>query len=61
VLDGVRGQPGIDRAELARMLSRLSLWAAAMQPWLAELDLNPVLVGTDGPRAVDCVMVLRPE
>jgi acetyltransferase len=61
VLDGVRGQPGIDRAELALMLSRLSQWAAAMQPWLAELDLNPVLVGADGPRAVDCVMVLRPE
>ena len=30
-----------------------------MQPLLAELDLNPVLVGSTGPMAVDCVMVLR--
>ena len=43
------------------MLSRLSHWAAAMAPWLAELDLNPVLVGADGPLAVDCVMVLRQQ
>ncbi|MEN9629282.1 MAG: hypothetical protein RJA10_2509 [Pseudomonadota bacterium] len=59
VLDGVRGQPGVDRGALAQMLSRLSHWAAAMAPWLAELDLNPVLVGAHGPLAVDCVMVLR--
>ena len=59
VLDGVRGQPGADRAQLASLLSRLSHWVAAMQPWLAELDLNPVLVGADGPAAVDCVMVFK--
>jgi acetyltransferase len=40
------------------MLSDLSHWAAATQSRLAELDLNPVLVGPDGPLAVDCVMVL---
>jgi acetyltransferase len=59
VLDGVRGQPGVSRPALAQMLSTLSHWAAAMAPWLAELDLNPVLVGPDGPLAVDCVMVLQ--
>jgi acetate---CoA ligase (ADP-forming) len=59
VLDGVRGQPGVDRAQLAGLLSRLSHWVAAMQPWLAELDLNPVLVGASGPQGVDCVMVFR--
>ena len=59
VLDGVRGQPGVDRAVLAQMLSTLSHWAAGMAPWLSELDLNPVLVGPAGPTAVDCVMVLR--
>jgi hypothetical protein len=41
------------------MLADLSRWAAAMQERLAELDLNPVLVGPEGPVAVDCVMVLR--
>ena len=61
VLDGVRGQPGVDRLRIARMVSNLSQWAAAMQPWLAELDLNPVLVGADGPLAVDCVMVFKAQ
>lgn len=59
MLDGVRGQPGVDRATIARMLSKLSIWAAAMQPWLAELDLNPVLVSAHGPLAVDCLMVFK--
>ncbi len=59
LLDGVRGQPAVDRRAIARLLANLSRWAARMQPMLAELDLNPVLVGSDGPVAVDCVMVLR--
>lgn len=59
LLDGVRGQPGIDRGAVARMLAGLSHWAAAMAPVLAELDLNPVLVGPLGPVAVDCVVVLK--
>jgi acetyltransferase len=61
VLDGVRGQPGVDRARLAEMLSRLSHWVATMPTWLTELDLNPVLVGESGPVAVDCVMVFEQE
>ncbi len=59
LLDGVRGQSGVDRHAIASMLSTLSRWAAAMEPVLAELDLNPVLVGSSGPVAVDCVMVFR--
>lgn len=58
LLDGVRGRPGVDRVAIARMLATLSEWAAAAEPVLIELDLNPVLVGPDGPVAVDCVMVL---
>lgn len=61
LLDGVRGQPGVDRNAIARLLADLSGWAASMQPVLAELDLNPILVGSAGPVAVDCVMVLRDE
>lgn len=59
LFDGVRGQSGVDRHAIASMLSKLSHWAVAMEPWLAELDLNPVLVGAAGPVAVDCVMVLK--
>ncbi|RCW67474.1 acetate--CoA ligase family protein [Pseudorhodoferax soli] len=58
VLDGVRGQPAVDRRAIAQLLADLSRWAAAT-PRLAELDLNPVRIGADGPVAVDCVMVLR--
>jgi len=61
ILDGVRGKPGVDRQKIAEMLALLSKWAADMEPLLAELDLNPVLVGADGPVAVDCVMVLERE
>ncbi|MDX2203116.1 MAG: acetate--CoA ligase family protein [Hyphomicrobiaceae bacterium] len=59
ILDGVRGKPGVDRMGIARMLARLSQWAAGMQPVLSELDLNPVLVSSAGPLAVDCVMVIE--
>ena len=57
LLDGVRGHKGIDRSAVANMLSALSRWAVTM-PRLAELDLNPIRVGQQGPIAVDCVMVL---
>ncbi|MEO5695503.1 MAG: acetate--CoA ligase family protein, partial [Burkholderiaceae bacterium] len=59
MLDGVRGRPPVDRQALARMLSALSRWVASMHASLQELDLNPVLVGPEGPVAVDCVMVLK--
>ena len=61
LLDGVRGQPGVDRIPIATMLANLSRWAAAIEPQLAELDLNPVMVGAAGPLAVDCVMVLKQQ
>ncbi len=61
LLDGVRGRPAVDRRAVARMLSRLSEWADRMAPALSELDLNPVLVGPEGPVAVDCVMVFAPQ
>jgi acetate---CoA ligase (ADP-forming) len=59
LLDGARGLPRVDRAVIAELLAALSAWAAAMAPILEELDLNPVLVGPDGPVGVDCVMVFR--
>ena len=41
ILDGVRGKPAVDRKSVARMLSSLSEWAAAMAPVLQELDSEP--------------------
>ncbi|MEI6759004.1 MAG: acetate--CoA ligase family protein [Betaproteobacteria bacterium] len=60
VLNGVRGQPAVDRRLIATLLSRLSVWAAGMQPVMAELDLNPVILTPEGPVAVDCVMIVDP-
>lgn len=59
LLDGVRGQPAVDRTAIAQMLADLSIWASAHQSRLAELDLNPVMVGVAGPVAVDCVMIFK--
>jgi len=59
LLEGVRGRPPVDKSAIASLLSNVSVWAAAMEPWLEELDLNPVLVNDAGPVAVDCVMVFK--
>lgn len=57
VLDGVRNRPAVDRAEVARIVSAVSVFGAAAEGQLAELDLNPVLAGPDGVVAVDWLMV----
>ena len=61
LLDGARGRAPVDRPALAQLLSRLSAWAAGMAPVLEELDLNPILVGPQGPVGVDCVMVFQAQ
>ena len=40
------------------MICALSDFAALAHPRLAELDLNPVLAGSDGAVAVDWLMVI---
>jgi hypothetical protein len=40
--DGLGSCPPVDRRALADLLARVSRWVAA-SPWLAELDLNPVI------------------
>ncbi len=59
ILSGARGKPPVDRAALVELLCAVSRFGAAAGPRLEELDLNPVLLSTDGAVAVDCVMVLR--
>jgi len=59
LLEGVRGRSPVDKSAIASLLSNVSVWAAAMEPWLEELDLNPVLVNDAGPVAVDCVMLFK--
>ena len=52
LLDGARGRPGVNRAALAHLLASLSQWIARA-PWLAELDLNPIIASGSNLIAVD--------
>jgi acyl-CoA synthetase (NDP forming) len=58
LLDGWRGAPPADRAEVAGVLHRLSRLAVDV-PEVAELDLNPVLAGPTGAVTVDARVRLR--
>ena len=52
LLDGVRGQAGVDKTALVRLLGRLSQLVSDL-PEIQEMDLNPVLAFGDGVCAVD--------
>lgn len=58
LIAGFRGRPPLDGSALAEMAERLS-WLAIDNPEIAELDLNPVIVGPVGRGcvAVDYKMV----
>ena len=57
LLDGVRGQAPADIASFAETLARLSSLAVALKDVLAEIDVNPFLVGPDGAVALDALVV----
>ena len=52
LLDGVRGQPPVDVAELARLVSAVAD-VATRHPEIAELEVNPVLAMPHGVVALD--------
>ncbi len=43
LLHGFRGSPALDVGALAELIARLGQWLTG-QPWLRELDLNPVIL-----------------
>jgi acetate---CoA ligase (ADP-forming) len=57
ILQGVRGQKGVDLSALVDTLLALSSLARDY-PQINELDLNPVLATSDGCWCVDCRIVL---
>jgi acyl-CoA synthetase (NDP forming) len=59
LLAGYRGAPAVDTGALEDLLLRLGRLAEEL-PEVAELDLNPVLVGPDGVVAVDAKLRLAP-
>jgi acetyl coenzyme A synthetase (ADP forming)-like protein len=58
LLDGARGRPTLDRAELAEILVRVSDLVAA-SPEIEEIDLNPLVITHDGLVAIDARVIAR--
>ena len=59
VLAGVRGRRPVDRAALAQLLVRFSQLVVE-QPWIKEIDINPLLAGEEQLLALDARVVLHP-
>jgi acyl-CoA synthetase (NDP forming) len=60
VLDGFEGRPASDRAAVVDAIVRLSVLASDLQDEVAEIDVNPLIVGSTGAGAVsvDALVVL---
>ena len=59
LLGGVRSRPPCDIALLSVVLSRFSAVCHALRDVIAEIDVNPLIVGEDFVRAVDAVLIPR--
>ena len=57
-LKGVRGRRGVDLDELEQLLVRFSQLVAE-QPWVSELDINPLLASPERLIALDARVVLH--
>jgi acetyl-CoA synthetase (ADP-forming) len=57
ILDGVRGQPPLDKAAIAKAILQVSEFVEH-NPDIQELDLNPMMVYADGAIAVDARIAL---
>jgi acyl-CoA synthetase (NDP forming) len=58
LLEGVRGEAGVDRESLLDALERLSFLATEISD-IAELDINPLMADSSGCRAVDARILWR--
>jgi acetyltransferase len=57
-LQGVRGRKPVDLSALEQLLVRFSQLVVE-QPWIAEMDINPLLVSEEGMLALDARVVLQ--
>jgi acetyltransferase len=60
LLGAFRNRPPVDMAALENVLLRLSEMICEL-PWLAELDINPLLVDERGALALDARIVIAPR
>ncbi|MEZ5729890.1 MAG: acetate--CoA ligase family protein [Burkholderiaceae bacterium] len=61
LLDGARGRPRSDVGAAARAIAALSVFALAHADQVAEIDINPLLVLTEGVVALDALIVPRSD
>lgn len=57
-LQGVRGQKPVDMKALAQLLVQFS-YLVVEQPWIKEIDINPLLASGDGLIALDARVVVH--
>ncbi|CAN5708755.1 bifunctional acetate--CoA ligase family protein/GNAT family N-acetyltransferase [soil metagenome] len=57
-LKGVRGRAPVDTAALEKLLVRFSQ-LVVQQPWISEIDINPLLASPEGLTALDARVVLQ--
>ena len=57
-LKGVRGQKAVDLTALAKLMVRFSQLVVE-QPWIKEIDINPLLVSSDRLLALDARIILH--
>jgi acyl-CoA synthetase (NDP forming) len=57
LIDGVRGQPAVDRYALVDLTIRFSRMVCEFSETIAELDLNPVIVKQSGCTIVDALII----
>ena len=60
LLDAHRDRPAANVPALAEAVARLSVLACELGPWIAELDVNPIIVGPERAVAVDALVVPSP-
>ncbi|HXH96957.1 MAG TPA: acetate--CoA ligase family protein, partial [Gaiellaceae bacterium] len=58
LLEGARGRPPLDLAAAAEAVAALSYFAAA-HPEVAEVEVNPLLVRSEGAVGLDARIVLN--
>ncbi len=61
LLQGVRGAPPVHRDALIDIIVRLSQYAHALADEISEIDVNPVIVNTDGAFAVDALILRKTD
>src|SRR5262249_61771418 len=59
LLEGKRGKPPADLNALARAISQLSLFAAAIAETVESVEMNPLLALPGGCLALDALIVTR--